>query len=61
MMVDDSLEVLNNLPGGVLGVSWQQPWNSGWYPRAHYNADEMEIKVQSGAGEPWIGFWGGLR
>jgi len=57
VLVDDIIGNLENLPVGVAGVIWEQPWNTGYYPRATYDEQLMKIMVQPNSVSVWKPFW----
>lgn len=38
-------DIVTNLGKSPVGVAWEQPWNTGYYPRASYNEKTMEIDL----------------
>jgi hypothetical protein len=57
VLVDDLVDNLKNLPLDVVGVVWEQPWNSGYYPRARYNEENWHIEFLDSVSENWKPLW----
>lgn len=58
MLVDDSIKNLNGLNKlGIIPMAWEQPWNTGWYPRVRYNEENMKIEARFGESDNWKPFW----
>ena len=43
-LIDDIPAFFVQLPLGVVGITWEQPWNEGNYPRMRYNEKKMQIE-----------------
>lgn len=46
-LIDDIPSYFAQLPDGVLGIAWDQPWNKEYFPRMRYNEEKMQIEVQT--------------
>lgn len=58
-LVDDLPVNFEGLPKGVTGISWEQPWNEDYYPKARYNFDDMLVEIKLDTVSPWVNFWTG--
>ena len=56
LLIDDIASNLVNLPDGVQGIAWSQPWNEGAYPRMQYNQDKMQLEVKVDTVSNWVKF-----
>lgn len=58
-LIDDLPANFENLPRGVVGLSWEQPWNSDYYPKVRYHSSTMLLEVKRDTVSPWVNFWTG--
>ncbi len=59
MVIDDSDDILiktKKLLPNTVCLSWAQPWNDGYFPRAIYDREKMKIMVDMGDGN-WKWIW----
>lgn len=56
LLIDDCPANLGELPEGVTGVAWEQPWNDGYFPRMRYNSELMRIEVKNDTVSNWVKF-----
>jgi len=56
LLIDDCPANLEELPDGVTGAIWEQPWNDGYFPRMRYNHELMRVEVKNDTGSPWMRF-----
>jgi hypothetical protein len=56
-LIDDGIGYLENLPTGVVGIAWEQPWNDGYYPRARYNPESMKLEICDTVSSNWKEMW----
>lgn len=58
-LIDDLPVNFEKLPKGVSGISWEQPWNSDYYPKARYLISTMQVEIKLDTASPWVNFWTG--
>lgn len=56
-IIDDLVKNLTSLPNNCVGIAWEQPWNTGHYPRARYNQESMRVELQEVENGKWANFW----
>ena len=56
-LVDDCTNNFLFLPDGVVGITWEQPWNEGYFPRARFNDDKFIVEAKTDTVSEWIPFW----
>lgn len=57
VLIDDIAENLRNLPDGVVGISWQQEWNTDYPLQARYDHDTMQLQILDTVSQRWMPFW----
>lgn len=58
-LIDDLPRNIANLPKGVFGSLWEQPWNEGYYPKVRYALSSMRTEMKFDTGSEWVDFWKG--
>lgn len=59
VLIDDLPHNIANLPKGVFGALWEQPWNKDYYPKVSYTLSSMRTEMKFGPESGWVDFWKG--
>jgi len=62
VLVDDLIQNVKELPEGVKGLLWEQPWNSNStliqkLPLVRYNNEKMRLETKLDTVSDWIDLW----